>query len=222
VTRRSASPHAPPPARGWKGANVLAVGHSTRPIEDFVALLEGHGVAVVADIRRYPHSWRNPQFEQEALRRALASSGIGYAHVPELGGRRRPSRDSVNTAWRNEGFRGYADHLASAEFARGLVELRRLARQGPVAVMCAEGNPRRCHRSLLCDALLARGVVARHITSRTSSSPHAPPRFARMDGACVTYPGAHVGSPGKARPQRRPMRRRSSTTSSTSVKAPLG
>ena len=186
----------PRAAPGWGKARVLAVGHSTRPLEELIELLRSCGVATLADIRTIPRSRRNPQFEQEALARALPAAGIRYVHLAQLGGLRHARRDSPNAGWRNASFRGYADHMGSCEFEEGLVELRALARDGPVAVMCAEAVPWRCHRSLLADALFARGVVVEHITGKGKTRPHRVTPFAVVKGRRVSYPGA----PGTAAP----------------------
>jgi uncharacterized protein (DUF488 family) len=129
---------------------VLAVGHSTRALEDFVALLRAHGVEHLVDVRTVPRSRHSPQFNRETLPAAL-------------GGLRRPRPDSPNAGWRNESFRGYADYLATPEFAAGLAELLALAREHRVAVMCAEAVPWRCHRSLIADSLLVRGIPVEDI-----------------------------------------------------------
>jgi uncharacterized protein (DUF488 family) len=145
---------------------------------------------------RRPRSreWANPQFEGPALARALAAAGIGYSHLPRLGGLRRARKDSPNAAWRNASFRGYADHMQTPEFEEGLCELRALAKSGPVAVMCAEAVPWRCHRSLLADALAARGVVVRHIVGIGRITPHRLTPFARVEGRRVTYPPEGAGA----------------------------
>ncbi len=167
---------------------MLAIGHSTRPIEEFVELLLAAGVVTLADVRTIPRSRANPQFEGPALARSLARAGIAYAHLPRLGGLRRARKDSPSGAWRNASFRGYADHMQTPEFEEGLRELRDLAHEGPVAVMCAEAVPWRCHRSLLADALLARGVVVEHVVGRGRTRPHRVTPFARIEGRRVTYP----------------------------------
>jgi len=166
------------------------VGHSTRPIDELVDLLRAAGVLVLADVRTIPRSRANPQYEGPALERSLAAAGIRYVHLPRLGGLRHARKDSPNGAWRNASFRGYADHMATPEFEEGLVQLRAVAREGPVAVMCAEAVPWRCHRSLLADALLARGVVVEHIVGRGRTRPHRLTPFARLEGRRVTYPPA--------------------------------
>jgi uncharacterized protein (DUF488 family) len=173
----------------WPEGAIFTVGHSTLPIETFIALLKTYGIERLVDIRTVPRSRHNPQFDQGALRASLEDAGIRYVHLKALGGLRRSvGASSMNGAWRNPSFRGYADYMQTEEFADGMRELRDLSRDGPVAILCAEGNPHRCHRSLVCDALFARGVVARHITGRGLSKPHDPTSFARIDGRRVTYP----------------------------------
>ncbi len=168
---------------------MLAIGHSTRPIEEFLALLSRADVRTLADVRTIPRSRANPQFEGPTLARALAQQGIRYVHLPALGGLRHARKGSAaNAAWHNASFRGYADHMQTPEFEEGLCQLRALAREGAVAVMCAEAVPWRCHRSLLADALLARGVVVDHITGPGPLRPHRLTPFARIDGRKVTYP----------------------------------
>jgi uncharacterized protein (DUF488 family) len=181
-------------APGWGGARVFALGHSTRPIEELVELLRAAGVTTVADVRTIPRSRANPQFEQAALARALGSAGIGYAHLPLLGGLRHARRDSPNGGWRNASFRGYADHMATPEFEEGLCQLRALAQAGTVALLCAEAVPWRCHRSLIADALLARGVVVEHVTGKGRWRPHRLTPFAHLEGRRVTYPPPVAGA----------------------------
>jgi uncharacterized protein (DUF488 family) len=167
---------------------VLTVGHSTRPIDEFIDLLRAHGVNRLADVRTIPRSRRNPQFEKDALQKSLKKAGIGYLHVKGLGGLRRPKPDSVNMEWRNANFRGYADHMLTPEFERSLGRVIRLAARHRVAVMCAEAVPWRCHRSLIGDALLARGIGVEDIMTPTRRTPHKMTRFARVKGTTVTYP----------------------------------
>jgi uncharacterized protein (DUF488 family) len=178
----------PRAAPGWGKARVLAIGHSTRPLEELVELLRASGAVTLADIRSIPRSRRNPQFSTDALAQALPREGIRYTHLGRLGGLRHARKDSPNGAWRNASFRGYADYMLTGEFEEGLVELRALARDGPIAVMCAEAVPWRCHRSLLADALFARGVVVEHIVGRGRTRPHELTPFAVMVGRRVTYP----------------------------------
>ena len=171
---------------------VFTVGHSTRPIDEFIALLKAHGVGRVVDVRTVPRSRHNPQFGQDALSKTLADHGIAYTHVPDLGGLRRARPDSPNMGWRNASFRGYADHMQTAAFADALDELIGLARRSQVAVMCAEAVPWRCHRSLIADALIARGIPTEELSSATRRAPHRLTPFARVEGSRVTYPGVGV------------------------------
>jgi uncharacterized protein (DUF488 family) len=189
AVRREAPKRGPSePARGWKQSEIYAIGHSTRPLSELVELLSAHGVKTLADVRLLPGSRKLPHFDREQLEVSLPRAGIAYRHLPLLGGRRRARKDSPNGAWRNAGFRGYADYMDTVDFRRGLEELRRISRAGRACVMCAEGAPFRCHRSLIGDALFARGVILRHISSRASVRPHRPTPFARVDGTRITYP----------------------------------
>jgi hypothetical protein len=167
---------------------ILTIGHSTRPIDEFVQLLQQHGVELLADIRTIPRSRHNPQFNSEALAKSLARAGIEYAHLKELGGLRRPRPDSINMGWRNASFRGYADYMQTPEFEQALERLLRLCAQRRCAVMCAEAVPWRCHRSLLADALLARGIGAEHIISGSRREAHRFTPFARVERQRVLYP----------------------------------
>ena len=174
-----------PPSRP---VTVYTVGHSTRSLDELVALLRHHGVAHVVDVRSLPRSRHNPQFDRVALARDLPARGIAYTHEPRLGGFRRPQPDSVNTGLRNLRFRAYADHMQSDEFAAALDDLVSAAAQRPTAVMCAEADPFRCHRRLLADALTVRGVRVLHITSAAPPRPHALSELAAWDGSRLTYP----------------------------------
>ncbi len=165
---------------------MMTVGHSNRPMEDLVAMLQAHGVETLVDVRTVPKSRHNPQFNREAMPAPLHQAGIAYVHLPALGGLRHPRKDSINTAWRNASFRGYADYMQTPEFARALAEL--IALPGTVAIMCAESVPWRCHRSMIADALVARGLPVEHIMSVTAKSPHKLTAFARVEGDRVTYP----------------------------------
>ncbi|HXU62218.1 MAG TPA: DUF488 domain-containing protein [Polyangia bacterium] len=169
-------------------APIYTVGHSNRSLDDLVALLGAFGVKTLVDIRTVPRSRHNPQFNTDTLGASLAPHGIAYAHLAALGGLRKPRPDSPNGAWRNESFRGYADHMQTEAFTHGLGELIALAEQAPTAIMCAEAVPWRCHRSLVADALLARGLSVAHIMSPTRANPHKLTSFARLNGVQVTYP----------------------------------
>ena len=168
---------------------MLTIGHSNRPLDEFIALLKAHGVELLVDVRTVPRSRHNPQFNRETLPQALAAEGIEYEHIPELGGLRHPRKDSPNTGWKNLSFRGYADYMQTAEFARNLQKLENLDRTRKSAIMCAESVPWRCHRSLIADALTARGVPVSHIMSLTRANPHQLTAFAQVKGDRITYPG---------------------------------
>ena len=167
---------------------IFTIGHSTRPIEEFIRLLKAHGVQRLIDVRTIPRSRHNPQFSREQLSPALHRARLHYRHLPGLGGLRRPAPDSPNTAWRNTSFRGYADHMQTAEFRTSLERCLAFARQERVALMCAEAVPWRCHRSLIADALLVRGIEAQEIVSATRTRPHALTPWATVKGTRVTYP----------------------------------
>lgn len=171
------------------GGVIWTIGHSTRTLEALVALLRAHGIRRLADVRSFPRSRRHPQFNVDVLPGPLAEAGIVYEHLPALGGFRRPRPDSVNTAWREPGFRGYADHMQTPEFAAAVDGLLARAATAPTAVMCAEAVPWRCHRQLLADALVVRGEPVAHIVSAAAAQPHALTPAARVAGARVTYPG---------------------------------
>ncbi len=179
---------------------ILTVGHSTRSLEAFVELLLAHGVEHVVDVRTVPRSRRNPQFNRETLPEALAAHGIGYTHLANLGGLRHPRADSPNTAWRNLSFRGYADYMATTAFAAGLDDLLALAGRQRAAIMCAEAVPWRCHRALIADALLARGVRVEDILSAARRQPHRLTPFAHVEGTQITYPAVDVAGRGAAPP----------------------
>jgi uncharacterized protein (DUF488 family) len=168
---------------------IYTIGHSIHPAEQFLALLRAHEVRQVADIRTVPQSRRHPQFNREALDAYLHAHGIGYRHFPALGGLRRPRPDSVNTGWRHPSFRGYADHMETAEFSAGVEALLAFAEAARTAVMCAEAVWWQCHRQLLSDALLAHGVAVRHILSAAEPKPHRLSDFARLNNGRVSYPG---------------------------------
>ena len=175
-------------------ALVLSIGHSNRSLADFIGLLGAHGVRALADIRRHPVSRRHPHFAGDALARALGEAGIDYAHIPELGGMREPRADSPHTALADGPFRGYADHMASAEFARGLARLLALTAKR-TAAMCAEADPAHCHRSLLADALVARGHAVAHIVDGGAARAHGLQVRARIDGVSVVYDGSQASLP---------------------------
>jgi uncharacterized protein (DUF488 family) len=168
---------------------ILTIGHSTHAIDAFIGLLRAHDVGQLADVRRLPRSKRHPQFEKTALDASLASHGIVYRHFPDLGGMRRPVPDSVNTALQNESFRGYADHMQTEAFRNALLDLVQFSEVATTALMCAEAVWWHCHRKLLSDFLLVRGVQVRHILSTADAKAHHLSEFARETPDGVIYPG---------------------------------
>jgi len=169
----------------------MTIGHSNRPLEELIGMLQAHGVTTLVDVRTVPKSRHNPQFNREELPAPLEAAGITYRHMPGLGGLRHARKDSTNTGWRNASFRGYADYMQTAEFERNLDEL--LALPGEAAVMCAEAVPWRCHRSLIADALTARAIPVWHIMSAQAKNPHKMTSFAHVENGRVTYPGGTLG-----------------------------
>jgi len=183
-------------------SRILTIGHSTRSLDEFTELLTHHGIGLLVDVRTVPASRRMPHFSKPALERSLPQRGIRYLHMPELGGLRKPKADSINTGWRNVGFRGYADYMQTDEFWNGVERLMsvpirpgRFAPGSPFpasgegkAIMCAEAVPWRCHRSLISDALIVRGVEVRHVTSRSKPERHTLTLFARVQDGRITYP----------------------------------
>jgi uncharacterized protein (DUF488 family) len=168
---------------------VWTVGHSTRSGEEFIQILRAQGVEVLVDVRTFPGSRRYPQFNREALSETLKESGIEYRHEPRLGGRRKARPDSRNSAWRNEQFRGYADHLETEEFKNGVRELLELASSKRVAIMCAEAVWWRCHRSLISDYLKAEGHEVVHILDEKKTEEHPYTSAARIVDGELSYRG---------------------------------
>ncbi len=166
---------------------VFSLGHSTRSLDEFVALLKTYAVGLVVDVRSVPRSRHNPQFNKDTLPDNLKAAGVKYIHMPELGGLRRPSPSSLNLGWENKSFRGYADYMQTKEFAENLLQLVALIRGNKIAVMCAEALPWRCHRNLLADALVARGIAVKHILTETSIINHDLTSFAHVEGTKVSY-----------------------------------
>jgi uncharacterized protein (DUF488 family) len=179
---------------------ILTIGHSTRPLDEFLSLLKTHGVTLLVDVRTVPRSRHNPQFNLDTLPAALAAGGIGYLHLKGLGGLRHGKKDSPNTGWRTPGFRGYADYMLTEDFACHLGRLMEVAGTEQVAVMCAEAVPWRCHRSLIADALTVRGVPVEHIMGPGRCHPHRLTPFARVDGIRITYPAQEDGEPATGKP----------------------
>jgi len=168
---------------------IFTIGHSTLPIEDFVELLRANGVEQLIDIRTVPRSRRNPQFNRDALPEPLSRAGIGYLHMPELGGLRHPRPDSRNGAWRNDSFRGYADYMQTPDFAAAIERLIELGGKKQTAIMCAEAVPWRCHRCLVGDALVARGITVEDIIGSAQRQAHKMTPFAQVEDTRVWYPG---------------------------------
>ena len=167
---------------------VLTVGHSTRPLDEFIALLAAHSVSRLVDVRTVPRSRHNPQFNRDTLPAALEAACIRYAHVAGLGGFRHTHPGSLNTGWRNVSFRGFADYMQTPEFADNLAGLIEQAEHERIALMCAEAVPWRCHRSLIADALVVHGIRAEEIINATRLQVHTLTPFARVDGMAITYP----------------------------------
>lgn len=171
---------------------LFTIGHSTRTFEQFASILAAHGICALADVRTVPRSRRVPHFNAETLARALADLGIEYVPLPALGGLRKPRADSANLAWRNASFRGYADYMQTPAFVAGLEQLTRIASARPTAIMCAEAVPWRCHRSLIADALIARGWQVIDLMGPHSAKPHNLTDFAHVQGTNVTYPAGEA------------------------------
>lgn len=189
----------PPQDAHWSDGAVFTVGHSTLPIERFVALLETYGIEQLADIRTLAGSRRNPQFNDDALARSLTAARIGYLHLKALGGLRHARKDSPNGGWRNASFRGYADYMQTAAFEDALETLIVTSREKRTAIMCAEAVPWRCHRSLVADALAVRGVPVVEILSGTSYRMHQLTPFAHVEGTQIIYPPGQSALPIETR-----------------------
>ena len=170
--------------------SVFTIGHSTRSLEELIAMLRACAVTRLIDIRTIPRSRHNPQFNRENLEADLPRVGVAYEHRKGLGGLRRPRKDSPNAGWRNDGFRGFADYMDSVEFEAEIAELIGSAEAEQVAIMCAEAVPWRCHRSLVADALTARGTPVEHIMAADKRQRHKLTPFAHVEGKSVTYPPA--------------------------------
>jgi len=177
-----------PPTTFTVMPTVYTIGHSNRPIEEFIGLLSDHRIELLIDIRTVPKSRHNPQFGQDLLPPALAAAGIGYEYIGALGGLRHARKDSPNGGWRNKSFRGYADHMQSDEFLVGVDEVLVRATDRRCALMCAEAVPWRCHRSMVADALTVRGIPVEHIINRGKTRPHVLTSFAHVEGLRIGYP----------------------------------
>lgn len=180
--------NSPPQDMHWPEGAVFTLGHSTMPIEHFIAVLKTYGIERLIDIRTMPRSRHNPQFNDTALAASLGAVHIKYAHLAALGGLRHTRKDSVNTGWRNKSFRGYADYMQTDAFHDALETLIQMSRERRIAMMCAEAVPWRCHRSLVSDALSVRGIPVVEIMSEQSYRMHALTSFAQVKGLDITYP----------------------------------
>jgi len=182
----------------------MTIGHSTRPIKEFIHLLKAHEVKRLVDVRTVPRSRHNPQFNRSSLSPALHSARLHYSYMAGLGGFRRARPDSLNIGWHNASFRGFADYMQTLEFRNNLDDLINLARLERTAIMCAEAVPWRCHRSLIADALLARGIEVQEITSATRTRPHMLTPWAKISGTQVTYPAEHTDQQAAEAANQRP------------------
>jgi uncharacterized protein (DUF488 family) len=167
---------------------VYTLGHSTRAADEFLRILDAYKIQHVADIRTVPRSRHNPQYDQEALKRLLAGERIAYTHLPGLGGLRHARKDSINMGWKNGSFRGYADYMQTHEFADAVEELIAMVAERETAILCAEAVPWRCHRSLVGDALVVRGIEVRDIFTESHAKTHTLTRWAHVEGLNITYP----------------------------------
>ena len=167
---------------------IWTIGHSTRPIDEFIGLLRAHQIDLLVDVRTVPRSRYNPQFNMDTLTQSLRDAGLQYHHSPGLGGLRKATKDSINDGWRNASFRGYADYMQTAEFWGALEELMVDSRLQQTAIMCAEAVPWRCHRSLIADALVSRGWDSRHIMLPEKAASHVLTSFAHFEKGTLTYP----------------------------------
>lgn len=185
--------HPAPEDTHWLDGSIFTVGHSTLPIERFIALLKIYNIEQLVDIRTIPRSRHNPQFNSDTLTTALALENIEYIHLKELGGLRHALKDSPNTGWRNKSFQGYADYMQTPAFENALEALIQISHGKRTAIMCAEALPWRCHRSLVADALNLRGVPVVEILSETNYQMHKLTPFARIEGMSITYPPDQAG-----------------------------
>jgi uncharacterized protein (DUF488 family) len=168
---------------------LWTIGHSSLSLDALIERLRAHAILLLVDVRTVPRSRANPQFNRDTLPDELERVEIGYRHEGRLGGLRKPSKESTNSGWRHAGLRGYADYMQTPEFETCIDELLALADSTRAVVMCAEAAPRRCHRSLIADALTARGAEVHHILSATQTQPHRMTPFARVANGRVAYPG---------------------------------
>jgi uncharacterized protein (DUF488 family) len=168
---------------------IYTIGHSTHPIDEFIRILQAYGIEIVADVRTIPKSRHNPQFNEDNLKETLGQHDMAYVHLAGLGGLRHTTKDSINTAWKNASFRGFADYMQTQEFKESLKSLIEIGIEKRTAIMCAEAVPWRCHRSLIGDALLIRDIQVIDIMSEKASKPHRLTPWADVSGDNITYPG---------------------------------
>ena len=182
---------------------IFTIGHSTHSIEEFVEMLKAHDIKLIVDVRTIPKSRHNPQYNSDTLAAALHERAIGYEHMPGLGGLRHAKKNSINTAWENASFRGFADYMQTEDFVQSMNILIETAGKQPTAIMCAEALPWRCHRSLISDALLARGITVMDIMSKTSAKAHTMTPWAKVKDTAIQYPRPykpnHKGLPRRHR-----------------------
>ena len=171
-----------------KKLTIFTIGHSTHPIDEFIELLQAHGIKEIVDVRSIPMSRYNPQFNSDTLKQSLQQANIKYKLLKKLGGLRHTKKDSINLGWRNASFRGFADYMASSEFKEGLEMLTKIAKVKNTAIMCAEAVPWRCHRSLIADALTKNGWLVRDIMSPTTATEHRLTSFLRIKKGKLIYP----------------------------------
>lgn len=167
---------------------IFTIGHSTRPIKEFISILKAFDIKLVADLRTIPKSRYNPQFNSDVLTKSLKNNGINYVHMAGLGGLRHPQKDSLNAAWKNMSFRGFADYMQTEDFKKSLTTLIETAKKQQTTIMCAEAVPWRCHRSLIGDALLIRGMKVVNIMSESTRKEHNLTPWAKVNGTRITYP----------------------------------
>ena len=171
---------------------IFTIGHSTRTIEEFISLLNTYDISLVVDVRTIPKSRHNPQFGEDEISKSLKAAKIKYKQLPLLGGLRPTTKDSINMAWRNTSFRGFADYMQTKDFEKGIGQLLKLAKKDITTIMCAEAVPWRCHRSLIGDALLVRDIKVCDIMTEKSLKPHKLIGWAHVQGTTVTYPGEQI------------------------------
>jgi len=172
----------------YNNMQIFTVGHGTKSIDDFSSLLKTYDIQRVVDVRTIPRSRHNPQFNKETLPKSLKKIHIGYIHIKGLGGLRHAKKDSVNMAWRNASFRGYADYMQTEDFKKNIERLIKIAKQKKIVIMCAESVPWRCHRSLIADALQVRGIKVKHIMSKKTCKERTLTPWIKVRGLQITYP----------------------------------